>query len=76
MPYAKSHYRGLLIFSADNTKSVKAVADGEVSHIDMRSGYGLIILLNKDGIIATYSGFSEIYVKKVSKSIKVQLLKT
>lgn len=65
VPYVKSHYKGILVFSSDANSIVKAVDNGVVSHVDMRAGYGLIVFIkHSNGLVSTYSGFSEIYVKK------------
>ncbi len=65
-PFVNSHYRGLLIFSAAD-KDVISIEDGVVTHIDERPSYGLIIFIrHNNGVISTYNGFKEIYVKKDS----------
>lgn len=64
VPYIRSHYRGIIIYNKKDP-AVKAINDGVVSHIDLRAGYGLIVFIkHNDGLVSTYSGFSEIYVKK------------
>ncbi|HBD94806.1 MAG: hypothetical protein A2015_00595 [Spirochaetes bacterium GWF1_31_7] len=65
VPYVKSHYRGVVVFSDKENAVVTSVDDGVVSYIDMRSGYGLIVFIkHANGLVSTYSGFSEIYLKK------------
>ncbi len=65
VPYVKSHYRGVVVFSDNENAVVTSVDDGVVSYIDMRSGYGLIVFIkHANGLVSTYSGFSEIYLKK------------
>jgi hypothetical protein len=64
IPFVTSHFRGLIIFSEGNDNIV-SIDDGEVSYIDNVYGYGnTVIIRHKNDYISSYSGFSEVYVKK------------
>lgn len=64
IPYVKSHYKGILIFS-DTDRKVKSIDEGIVSHIETTPSFGLIVFIkHPNGLVSTYSGFSAVYVKK------------
>ncbi len=66
-PFITSHFRGIIIFS-DAASSVLSMSEGEISFAENVNGYGkTIIIKNKEGFIFTYSGFTNLYVKKGEK---------
>jgi murein DD-endopeptidase MepM/ murein hydrolase activator NlpD len=72
-PYVTSHFRGIIIFSEKDPVNVLVMDEGEVSFTGDVSGYGKTVIIKHDNdTISTYSGFSDINVKKGDKVIKNQ----
>lgn len=73
-PFITSHFRGIIIFS-DLENEILSIDNGEVSFSGVINGYGnTVIIKNSKGFIFTYSGFSDLYVKKgdkIDKSKKI-----
>lgn len=59
-----AHFKGIYIFSKNENENINSIEKGVVSYIDNISGYGITLFIRHDnGLVSTYAGFKEIYLK-------------